>query len=101
MLNKEQKNSPAILSVSQLNKNAKLSLEKKFNNVWVKGEISEFTNYKQSGHWYFTLKDENASINCNDYISCIFGKTFSCLKQIEKKWNVMDKVISSMKYYSF
>ena len=64
MLNKEQKNSPAILSVSQLNKNAKLSLEKKFNNVWVKGEISEFTNYKQSGHWYFTLKDENASINC-------------------------------------
>jgi len=64
MLNKEQKNSPEILSVSQLNKNAKFSLEKKFNDVWVKGEISEFTNYRQSGHWYFTLKDQSSSINC-------------------------------------
>jgi exodeoxyribonuclease VII large subunit len=64
MLGKEQKNSPEIFSVSQLNKNAKFSLEKKFNDVWVKGEISEFTNYRQSGHWYFTLKDENSSISC-------------------------------------
>ena len=56
MLNKEQKNSPVILSVSQLNKNAKLSLEKKFNNVWVKGEISEFTNYKQSGKCIHKLR---------------------------------------------
>ena len=64
MLIKEQKNSPEIFSVSQLNKSAKFSLEKKFNDVWVKGEISEFTNYRQSGHWYFTLKDEDSSINC-------------------------------------
>ena len=64
MLSKEQKNSPEIFSVSQLNKNAKFTLEKKFNDVWVKGEISEFTNYRQSGHWYFTLKDENSSISC-------------------------------------
>ena len=64
MLGKEQKNSPEIFSVSQLNKSAKFSLEKKFNDVWVKGEISEFTNYRQSGHWYFTLKDENSSISC-------------------------------------
>ena len=64
MFNKEKKNSPEIFSVSQLNKSAKFSLEKKFNDVWVKGEISEFTNYRQSGHWYFTLKDENSSISC-------------------------------------
>ena len=64
MLDKEQKNLPEIFSVSQLNKSAKFSLEKKFNDVWVKGEISEFTNYRQSGHWYFTLKDENSSISC-------------------------------------
>ena len=64
MLTKEQKNSPEIFSVSQLNKSAKFSLEKKFNDVWVKGEISEFTNYRQSGHWYFTLKDEDSSISC-------------------------------------
>jgi exodeoxyribonuclease VII large subunit len=64
MLSKEQKNSPEIFSVSQLNKSAKFSLEKKFNDVWVKGEISAFTNHRQSGHWYFTLKDENSSISC-------------------------------------
>tara|TARA_B100000900_G_C20566246_1_gene711242 strand:+ start:211 stop:1569 length:1359 start_codon:yes stop_codon:yes gene_type:complete len=64
MLSEDQKNSPEIFSVSQLNKSAKFSLEKKFNDVWVKGEISEFTNYRQSGHWYFTLKDENSSISC-------------------------------------
>ena len=64
MLSKEQKNSPEIFSVSQLNKSAKSSLERKVNDVWVKGEISEFTNYRQSGHWYFTLKDENSSISC-------------------------------------
>ena len=64
MLSKEQKNSPEIFSVSQLNSSAKFSLEKKFKDVWVKGEISKFTNHQQSGHWYFTLKDENSSISC-------------------------------------
>ena len=43
MLSKEQKNSPEIFSVSQLNKNAKFSLEKKFNDVWVPYYISLFS----------------------------------------------------------
>ena len=74
---KEQKNSTEILSVSQLNKTAKLSLEKKFHNIWVRGEISKFTNHQQSGHWYFSLKDQNASIDC-----AMFKSKNSYLKNI-------------------
>ncbi len=34
-----------------------------FNDVWVRGEVSNFTNHK-SGHRYFTLKDKNSSLQC-------------------------------------
>ena len=30
----------------------------------VSGEISNFKNHFSSGHWYFTLKDQNASVRC-------------------------------------
>ncbi|MDD4801710.1 MAG: exodeoxyribonuclease VII large subunit [Syntrophomonas sp.] len=33
-------------------------------NFWLKGEISGFRLYQQSGHIYFTLKDENSAISC-------------------------------------
>ena len=52
MLDKEQKNSPEIFSVSQLNKSAKFSLEKKFNDVWVKVEILELRNYVNFGNYF-------------------------------------------------
>ena len=32
-------------------------------NVTVCGEIGNFTNH-YSGHWYFSIKDNNAFINC-------------------------------------
>lgn len=32
--------------------------------VWVKGEISGFRLYQQSGHMYFTLKDGDSAISC-------------------------------------
>jgi exodeoxyribonuclease VII large subunit len=35
----------------------------KFNDVWIRGEISNLTNHK-SGHRYFTLKDKNSSLQC-------------------------------------
>lgn len=34
-----------------------------FNDVWIKGEISNFTNHT-SGHRYFTLKDKNSQLQC-------------------------------------
>lgn len=41
----------------------KLSSEYNLNNINVEGEIGNFTNHS-SGHWYFTLKDNAALINC-------------------------------------
>jgi len=49
------------LTVAQLTAQIKDSLEGGFPNVWVTGEISNFSR-PQSGHAYFTLKDDQAQI---------------------------------------
>lgn len=51
------------LGVSELNNQIKSLLETTFLHVSVKGEVSRIT-YHNSGHLYFTLKDENSSISC-------------------------------------
>ena len=52
-----------VLTVAELTRAIRGTLEKKFGAVWVRGEIS---NYKlhPSGHRYFTLKDQRAAISC-------------------------------------
>lgn len=50
-----------ILTVAQLNQAVSHLLEDSFDACWVRGEISNFTN-ASSGHWYFTLKDDAASV---------------------------------------
>lgn len=52
-----------IFSVSELNKQAKLWLEKGFSNIRVKGEVSNLAR-PASKHLYFTLKDNTAQIKC-------------------------------------
>ncbi len=52
-----------ILSVGDLNRAIAASLEARFDTVWVSGEISNFKAY-DSGHWYFSLKDEEGQIRC-------------------------------------
>ncbi|HAT39123.1 exodeoxyribonuclease VII large subunit [Polynucleobacter necessarius] len=52
-----------ILSVGDLNRAIAASLEARFDIVWVSGEISNFKAY-DSGHWYFSLKDEEGQIRC-------------------------------------
>lgn len=54
---------PAILSVSQLNRRARQLLEMHLNQVWVEGELTNLAT-PSSGHWYFSLKDANAQIRC-------------------------------------
>lgn len=49
-------------TVSELTKLIKLKLEDSFNSVWVSGEISNFSR-PSSGHFYFSLKDENAQMS--------------------------------------
>jgi exodeoxyribonuclease VII large subunit len=52
-----------VLSVGDLNRAIAASLESRFDNIWVSGEISNFKAY-DSGHWYFSLKDEEGQIRC-------------------------------------
>jgi len=54
---------PSTLTVSQLNRRARQLLETHLPLVWVEGEISNFSR-PGSGHWYLTLKDEQAQVRC-------------------------------------
>jgi exodeoxyribonuclease VII large subunit len=53
--------SQQTLSVAQLTAQIKDALEGEFPSVWVAGEISNYSR-PQSGHCYFTLKDDQAQI---------------------------------------
>jgi exodeoxyribonuclease VII large subunit len=55
-------NGKNVLTVSDITRQIKLSLETKFPRVWIQGEISNFKQHT-SGHLYFTLKDEGAQIS--------------------------------------
>ena len=55
--------SKVLLSISKLTRSIKEWLEQdKFQNIWVCGEVSNYIQ-SSSGHAYFNLKDENASIS--------------------------------------
>jgi exodeoxyribonuclease VII large subunit len=56
-------NPTQILTVSELTKEIRRTLEESFQLVSVVGEISNFKCHI-SGHWYFSLKDADAVINC-------------------------------------
>ena len=52
-----------IHSVSEVNRKARSVLESGLGELWVEGELSRVTLHA-SGHWYFTLKDDQASAAC-------------------------------------
>ena len=52
-----------VISVAELNRLAKDSIERALPVLWIAGEISNFKRY-DSGHCYFTLKDERAQVDC-------------------------------------
>ena len=55
--------SPPIFTVSRLNQTVRQLLENEMGQVWLSGEISNFSQ-PSSGHWYFTLKDDRAQVKC-------------------------------------
>ncbi len=52
-----------VYSVSEVNALARNLLEGSFPDVLIQGEVSGFKSYR-SGHWYFSLKDEDAELRC-------------------------------------
>jgi exodeoxyribonuclease VII large subunit len=52
-----------VYSVSRLNREVRLVLERGFVTLWVEAEISNFSR-PSSGHWYFSLKDAQSQVRC-------------------------------------
>lgn len=55
---------PPVLTVTQLNTYIKSVIDSdlNLNNVFVQGEISNFTNHYRTGHYYMSIKDGDSSI---------------------------------------
>ncbi|MBQ7292841.1 MAG: exodeoxyribonuclease VII large subunit [Clostridia bacterium] len=53
-----------FLSVSQINEYIKMMMDSNpiLKSVWLRAEISNFTNHYRTGHFYFSLKDDGALI---------------------------------------
>jgi exodeoxyribonuclease VII large subunit len=62
------RDSRPVLTVTELNHQARVTIEQRFNLVWVTGELSNFVR-PRSGHWYFTLKDDSAQVRCAMFVN--------------------------------
>ena len=52
-----------VYSVSRLNREVRVLLERGFGSLWLEAEISNLAR-PSSGHWYFSLKDAAAQVRC-------------------------------------
>src|SRR3954468_13716162 len=52
-----------VLTVTELLRSVRDTLERRFPLLWVKGELSNLSR-APSGHLYFTLKDRGAQVDC-------------------------------------
>jgi exodeoxyribonuclease VII large subunit len=52
-----------VYTVSRLNREARVLLERGFGTLWLEAEISNLAR-PSSGHWYFSLKDAGAQVRC-------------------------------------
>ncbi|MBI3651913.1 MAG: exodeoxyribonuclease VII large subunit [Acidobacteria bacterium] len=56
----------SALTVSEFTAQLKIHVENRFVDAWVEGEISNFKRHS-SGHWYFSMKDEGATLRCASF----------------------------------
>lgn len=61
--NDKQSDGRAVYTVSRLNQEVRLLLENVYPLIWVEGEISNLSR-PSSGHYYFSLKDQEAQVRC-------------------------------------
>ncbi len=65
-----------IYSVSRLNREVRVLLERGFGSLWLEAEISNLSR-PSSGHWYFSLKDSGAQVRCAMFrqrnMLCVFA----------------------------
>ena len=66
----------SILSVKDLNQMVKDLLADAIGQIWLMGEISNFSR-PASGHWYFTLKDDTAQVRCAMFRNSNFRAGFT------------------------
>jgi exodeoxyribonuclease VII large subunit len=59
------------LTVTELNRDIRGTLERRFGSVWIEGEIINFSN-AASGHWYFALHDGSSQIKA----ACFKGTNY-------------------------
>src|ERR1700761_6483010 len=52
-----------VYTVTRLNREVRLLIERGLGVVWVEGELSNLS-VPSSGHWYFSLKDRDAQLRC-------------------------------------
>src|SRR6267142_2476818 len=52
-----------VVTVSQLLRSVRDTLERRFPLMWIRGELSNLSR-APSGHCYFTLKDDGAQVDC-------------------------------------
>lgn len=71
-----EKNTRKVYSVEELTIRIRQFLEKEFGTIWITGEVSGL-RIQSSGHYYFTLKDANAQIQC---------VLFKGTRNVERRW---------------
>ncbi|HEY3786253.1 MAG TPA: exodeoxyribonuclease VII large subunit [Steroidobacteraceae bacterium] len=52
-----------VYSVSRLNREVRLLLERGLTVLWLQGELSNLS-VPSSGHWYFSMKDRDSQVRC-------------------------------------
>jgi len=72
-----QSAAPHVFSVSEITRSVRSLIETEIGQVWVQGEICNFRR-QNSGHCYFGLKDERATLCC-----VLFNKAFSRCRALE------------------
>lgn len=62
MKNLQTREEKHIYTVTEITRDIRVTLEDTFGNVWVEGEVANFTSH-QSGHMYFSVRDEDSTLS--------------------------------------